>query len=110
MNGTSEVLLADTNLNPEQTIDKITYRTQIEDRISISKNLKIKNHSLKQFVGFTTNMIFKNHDNLIKQLETEFLGQEINLLNLENLTRRAKDLAIVNSDAKRVCIYTPTSY
>ena len=95
-----EIFIVDTNLDPERTTNKITYRTQIEDRISISKNLKIKNHSLKQFVGFTTNMIFKNHDNLIEQLEAEFLGQEINLLNLENLSQRAKDLAIVNSGTK----------
>ena len=95
-----EILIVDTNLDPERTTNKITYRTEIEDRISISKNLKIKNHSLKQFVGFTTNMIFKNHDNLIKKLEAEFLGKEINLLNLENLSQRAKDLASVNSDTK----------
>ena len=93
-------LVMDTNFDPDRTVDKITYRTQIEDSISISKNLKIKNHSLKQFVGFTSNMIFKNHDNLIEQLEAEFLGQEINLLNLENLSQRAKDLASVNSSTK----------
>jgi hypothetical protein len=95
-----EILMVDTNLDPDRMIDKITYRTQIEDRISISKSLKIKNSSPKQFVGFTTNIIFKNHDNLIKQLEAEFLGREINLLNLDELSQRAKDLAGSNSDAK----------
>ena len=96
----AEVLLADTNLNPDSAIDKIVYRTQIEDRISISKNLKIKKHSPKQFVGFTSNIVLKNHDNLIKQLEAEFFGQEINLYNLEELSQRAKDIADRNSDAK----------
>jgi len=96
----SEGLLADINFNLDSTIDKIVYRTQIEDRISISKNLKIKKHSPKQFVGFTSNIILKNHDDLIKQLEAEFFGQEINLYNLEELSQRAKVLTDRNLDAK----------
>ena len=47
-----ETLILDTNLDPEQTTNKITYRTEIEDRISISKNLKIKKSFLKTICWF----------------------------------------------------------
>ena len=52
-------------------------------------------------------MIFKNHDNFIEQLEAEFLGQEINLLNLENLSRRAKDLADCQFGCTKLDVYIP---
>ena len=35
-----EILIVDKNLDPERTTNKITYRTEIEDRISISKKFK----------------------------------------------------------------------
>ncbi len=84
----------------ENKIEKILYRTKIEDRISISKDIKIEHNSPKQFVGFHANIFFKNHEQVIEQLEWEFLGKEISLENIEKLSQRAQSLASLSSSAK----------
>ena len=86
--------------SPENKVEKILYRTKIEDRISISKDIKIEYNSPKQFVGFNSDTFFKNHDQIIEQLEWEFLGKEISLENIEKLSQRAQSLASLSSSAK----------
>ena len=91
---------ANTDKSPENKVEKILYRTKIEDRISISKDIKIEYNSPKQFVGFNADTFFKNHDQIIEQLEWEFLGKEISLENIEKLSQRAQSLASLSSSAK----------
>ena len=96
----TKILSENTDKALENKVEKILYRTKIEDRIPISKDIKIENNSLKQFVGFNTDTFFKNHDQIIEQLEWEFLGKEISLENIEKLSQRAQNLASLSSSAK----------